>query len=372
MRILILNWRDIKNPQGGGAEILTHEIAKRWVEKGHKVVQFSSAFPNSANEETIDGIKIIRKGHPDARFLFSSVHFLAFKYYMGYKDNFDVIVDEVHGLPFFTPWYVKKKKVVLICEVASDLWLKMFGPIFGLLGRLTEIFYLNFVYKNLSFLTISNSTKEELIKEGVKKENITVMPMGISKVKLAGLEKEKNPTLIFVGRLSKSKGVEKAIEALDLLSKKVNSAKLWVVGDGEKGYVDYLKEMVEKKHVEEKVKFWGFVTQQKKFDLLQRATILVAPSLKEGWGLTIPEAGLTGTPAVVYNVAGLRDVVKNGINGIILKRNSPKEMVEEIERVLTDHRIYSRLSDGAKKISSAYNWDNTASVSLKVLEDGKI
>jgi len=50
MRILIFNWRDIKNSLAGGAEALTHEHAKRWVEKGHKVALFSSAFSGCKKE----------------------------------------------------------------------------------------------------------------------------------------------------------------------------------------------------------------------------------------------------------------------------------------------------------------------------------
>lgn len=371
MRILILNWRDIKNPQSGGAEILTHEIAKRWVKKGYSVTQFSSSFPNSLREETIDGVRIIRRGHPDARTLFSSVHFSAFKYYLKYKKNFDVVVDEVHGLPFFTPWYVRKKKVVLICEVASDLWVKMFGPIFGFLGRLTEIFYLKFVYKSLPFLTISNSTREELIKEGVIKENITVMPMGISKIKLEKFNKEKYPVLIFVGRISKSKGVGNAIKVLEILAKDLKDIKLWIVGDGEINYFNYLKDLVKKKKLDNRIKFWGFVSQERKYELMQRAQILIAPSMKEGWGLTIPEAGLVGTPAVAYNVAGLRDVVKNGLSGVITKKNSPKEMASEVLRILNDKDLYLKLSNNSKKLSASYDWDKTALVALSVIKNGK-
>lgn len=106
MKILILNWRDIKNPSSGGAEILTHEVANRLVKWGHQVTQFSSSFPNCLPEEKIDGVKIIRRGHPDARYLLKSVHFFAFWYYLKkFRGKFDVVIDEAHGLPFFTPLY---------------------------------------------------------------------------------------------------------------------------------------------------------------------------------------------------------------------------------------------------------------------------
>jgi len=166
MRILILNWRDINNPSSGGAEILTHEIAKRLVALGNHVVQFSSFFPGAYRKEVIDNVKIIREGNADIRTLFASVHFRAFLFYRKEKGKFDIVIDEIHGIPFFTPWYVKGKKIALICEVASDLWKEVFGSFFGLLGRIVEKFYLRLVYKNIQFITISDSTKNSCFAYG--------------------------------------------------------------------------------------------------------------------------------------------------------------------------------------------------------------
>lgn len=369
MRILILNWRDIKNPKSGGAEILTHEIAKRWVRLGNSVTLFSSYFKGAKKEETVNGVKIIREGCPDARFLFSSVHFLAFKYYLKNKNKVDVVVDEVHGLPFFTPWYVGKKKVVLICEVASNLWIKMFGPFFGSIGRVIEWAYLRFIYKDVPYLTISDSTKEELMKEGVKERNITVLPMGITlPKKIKKMEKEKDPTLIFVGRLTKSKGIEDAIKAFEKVLKMNLNAKLWIVGSGEKDYIDKLKQMAKKFNVLEKISFWGFVDNEKKFELMGRAHVLLAPSMKEGWGLTVPEAGMVGTPAIGYNVPGLKDVIKNGEVGYLTIRNNPMELSILINKILRNKSEYQKLSKTAKKVSLSYNWNDTARVALSILK----
>lgn len=365
MNILILSWRDIKNPKSGGAEILTHEIAKRWVKLGHKVTLFTSKFNDGLDKETIDGVNIIRQGHPDARFLFSSVHFLAYKFYKKNFAKFDAVVDEIHGLPFFTPWYVKSKKFVLICEVAGSLWIKMFGPFFGTVGRLMEQFYLKYIYKGIPYLTISNSTKEELIEEGVDEKNITVLPMGITVPKeIKKFKKENSPTLIFVGRLSKSKGIEDAIKALDKVSQTYNNVKLWVVGGGEKPYVNYLKKMAKKFKVDNRVTFFGYVSQGKKFELMAKAHILLAPSVKEGFGLIVPEAARVGTPSIVYDVPGLRDIVKNGVNGIKVKKNTPDEIANAVVKILEDNNFYRKLQDNAIKLSLSYNWDNTAKVAL--------
>lgn len=370
MNILILNWRDIKNPKSGGAEILTHEIAKRWVKMGHKVIQFSSFYPKGLREEIVDGVQIIRKGHPDARYLFFSVHFLAFlQYFKFYKGKMDVVIDEIHGLPFFTPWYIKEKKIALICEVSGNLWKKMFGVFFGMIGKSAEKFYMKIVYKNIKFMAISPSTKNELVREGVKKGNIFVLPMGLTyPKKLKTQKKEKNPTMVFVGRLSPSKGVEDAIHAVNEIKKMLPKVRLWIVGSGLREYELSLKKLVKKLKLKDAVIFFGFVADRKKFNLMSRAHFLVAPSVKEGWGLIVPEAGLVGTPSIGYKTEGIRDVIKDGKTGYLV--NGPKNYVglaETIRKAFQDKKNYKSMSKESMKLSRLYDWNKTAREAMKVI-----
>lgn len=371
MKILIFNWRDIKNPSSGGAEILTHEIARRWVKLGNKVTWFSSSFKGASQKETIDGIKIIRKGYPDARHLFHSVHFLAYREYeKNFKGKFDIVIDEVHGIPFFTPWYVKEKKTVLICEVADDIWIKMFGRFFGYIGRIAEIFYLRLVYKKVNFVTISNSTRIDLVRNGVDHKNIKVLPMGINKPKnVKTLRKESDPTIIFVGRLTKTKGAEDALLTLFKLKRWNNDIKLWVVGRGNSEYEQQLKNMAKKLSLESAVTFFGFVDENRKFELMSRAHILVSPSLKEGFGLTIPEAGMVGTPAVVYNSPGLSEIVIDYKTGLVCNKNTTEELSKNLVKLFENKNLYKILRDGAIKQSRQYDWQKTANYFMKIINN---
>ncbi|RJQ37757.1 glycosyltransferase family 1 protein [Candidatus Microgenomates bacterium] len=370
MKILILNWRDIKNPSSGGAEILTYEVAKRLIILGHQVIWFSSSFPNALPEEEIDGIRIIRRGKTDLRNFFGSVHFLAFRFYQKeMKGKVDVVIDEIHGIPFFTPWYVKEKKIFLICEVADGLWIKIFGPILGTVGQLIERFYLKFPYKNTPCLTISPSTKKDLISNGIKESNITVLPMGVNiekNIKVSG--KERNLTLIFVGRLTVAKGIEDAIFALKEISKKNSEVKLWIVGRGDEKYVNYLKKISHDLSIEDKITFFGYLSERKKFELLGKAHVLIHPSIKEGFGLTIPEAGFVGTPVIAYNSSGLRDIVGDNSNGILLKDKTPKSIAKEALSLFKDKNIYKKLSSGARNEAKRYDWENTSKIIISCLE----
>ena len=368
MNILILNWRDIINPESGGAEVLTHEMAKRWVKQGVEVVQFSAAFKGASAQEVLDGVKIIRDGSADIRSLNIPVHIAAYNWYRRQKrGRFDVVIDEIHGIPFFTPWYVKGKKVALICEVADQIWNAAFSFPINVMGRAIERSYFGF-YRDIPFLTISPSTKVELLHMGLRNQQVTVLPMGVSLPKSSTTHrKEKDPTMIFVARLTKAKGIEDALGVVCRLISRFPKIRLWVVGQGSKKYMEYIEHAAEKMGIKDRVTFFGFVSQEKKFELMSRAHILIAPSLKEGWGLTVPEAGYVGTPSVGYDVEGLRDVIMDEKTGL-LSQSAPRAMAKEIIRVLQDKTLYKKLESGAMQLAKTYSWDKTAGAALSVMQ----
>lgn len=365
MKIAIFNWRDIKNPKSGGAEVLTHEIAKRLIEKGHEVIYFTSYFKGAKKKEIIDGVKIIRDGEPDIRAGFSSVHFKAYTYYIKkLKRNVDLVIDEVHGMPFFTPLYVKERKIVLQCEVAKDIWDKMFKFPWNKIGKLMERSYF-LLYRNMHFLTISDSTKKDIIIYGISSHKVTVLPMGFNKKKIPTSKKEKNPTLVFVARLNKMKGIEDALRALQMVKKNIPTVRLWIIGRGEVAYVNYLKSLSKKLDIENNILFWDFVSEKKKFTLMAKAHFLISPSIREGFGLTVPEAASVGTPAIVYNVPGLKDTI-NGKNGIKVMNNTYGSLAKAITGAFNDKKSYPQMRKNAMQESKKYNWNNTVNKFLEV------
>ncbi len=95
MKLLILNWRDLRSPRAGGAELLTHEIAKRLVVRGHEVTWFTSRPDGLAAEEEIDGVRIVRRGSE----LTTRLHAPSF----ARRGTFDVVVEQINTLPYFAP-----------------------------------------------------------------------------------------------------------------------------------------------------------------------------------------------------------------------------------------------------------------------------
>lgn len=362
MRILILNWRDIKNPTSGGAEILTHEMAKQWVSWGNNVIQISAGFDRSKKEEVIDGIRIIRLGQR------WSVHILALFYYLkNLRDKVDVVIDEVHGLPFFAALYAPSKTILFACEVAEKIFFHVFPYPIAIFGVMLERIYFIF-YRNTPVLAISESTKDDLIKRGFKNRNITVLPMGLTVPKgLKKNSKEKNPTFIYLSRINKQKGIEDAIESFRIIHRAITGSRFWIVGSGVPEYVAKIKNRVRDYGLTPNVKFFGFVSNKHKFELLSKSHILLFPSIHEGWGLVIAEAGMMGTPSAVYNVAGVKDVVKNGARGIVVEKNRPDLLAEAIITKLKNDKLYKQLLDSIRSFEKEIGWEKTARIALSTI-----
>jgi glycosyltransferase involved in cell wall biosynthesis len=361
MNILILNWRDPKNPKSGGAEIVTLEHAKAWTKAGHKVTWFTSEFKGSKREETIEGIRIVRRGNILTVFLYAPI------FYLFLKQKFDLVVDEIHGIPFFTPLYVRKPKIAFIHEVAGEIWDYMFPFPINKIGKIIEPLYFK-LYKNIRFWTDANSTIDELVKKGIKRNNCTAISCPINHKSLSSLpKKETVPTFIFVSRVVKMKGIEEVIRSFFYILRELKDAQLWIVGDGKKEYVEELKEMMKTYSISPKVKFFGRVTEIKKFELLKKAHILLHASVKEGWGLVVIEAASQATPSVVYDVAGLRDSVKNGKTGVVLEENNCKEMAMEAIDLFKDKKRYSSFQKNGLAWAKSLTWENATKQSLKLI-----
>lgn len=363
MNILILNWRDPKNPKSGGAEIVTIEHAKAWVKRGHNVTWFTSKFENSSKTEKIDGVNIVRRGS------FLTVFLYAPFYYLFSGNKFDLVIDEIHGLPFFTPIFARIPKIAFIHEVADEIWDYMFPFPVNKIGKIIEPLYFR-LYKNIKFWTDANSTIDDLVKKGIKRKNCIAINCPINNKVLNRLpEKEKIPTFIFVSRVVKMKGIEDVVRAFFYILKELKDASLWIVGDGDKNYLNELRITMKDYSISPKVTFFGRVPDDKKLELMRKAHLLLHASIKEGWGLVVIEAASQGTPSVVYNVAGLRDSVKNNKTGIVLSDNTSKEMAKQVLQLIKNPAKYRSYQKNALTWAKSLTWEKSTQKSMTLLED---
>jgi glycosyltransferase involved in cell wall biosynthesis len=297
MRILILNWKDTAHPLAGGAEAFTENVARELVGRGHDVTLFAAAVAGFPEEESKDGFEVVRRG---GRF---GVYRAARRFWRERgHGTFDVVLDEINTRPFLTPRWIHGTPVVaLIHQLAREIWAYETPFPLSTLGRhVLEPWWLR-SYRAVPALTVSESSADSLrLLHGWR--DVTVVPEGHSPHPLPAVAKEPQATVVFLGRLVGMKRPQDAIDAFAELARHEPNARLWVIGDGP--LMSKLRSAAP-----DQVEFLGRLSRDEVVDRLARAHVLVATSVREGWGLNVSEAAMCGTPAIGYAVPGLVDSI---------------------------------------------------------------
>ena len=372
MRILWFNWRCIKHPLAGGAEVYTHELAKRLAKDGHEVVLVTSKPKNLSKKEVIDGYKVIRIGGKYTVYLKAKE---IYKYLRKTGWIPDVLIDEVNTLPFFTVYYAEEPIVMLIHQLCKECWNYMYKSPINWLGshiekRIHRI-YSNMVRKGkiAYVVTVSPSTKNDLVKLGYPKNRISIVYNGVDVEEVRDCDElfnEKEDILLYFGRIIPYKRIEDILLAWEKVRKTVSNAKLIIAGRADSRYLQKLKVMLRNRGIE-KVEFLTNVSEIEKKELLKRAKINIITSVREGWGRTVIEAGLYCTPTVAYNVPGVKDSILNGKTGILTNYNIPSCLAKEIIKILDNPSLWMYLSKNSRIHSEKYSWDNSYHLFKNVL-----
>ncbi|HEV2339136.1 MAG TPA: glycosyltransferase family 4 protein [Patescibacteria group bacterium] len=362
MNILILNWRDIKHPLAGGAETMLWNHALFWQKKGSTITWISSQFLGAKKEEILEGITVKRFGSQ------YSVHMWVLLYAIrGEFSSADVVIDCFHFLPFFTPIFFNRKKIIaVIHEVAGKVWFDNIIFPLALIGYITEPFFF-FLYKQVTFITVSNSTKLDIMKMNIPECNIFVVHNGVSVPKIhINIVKTIFPSILFLNRISLDKGIEDALVAFKMVKKNNPHLQFFIAGKEEKKH--FTKILLKKYSLRESIKYLGFVDEKIKWLLLQKSWILIHPSKKEGWGLTVIEANSVGTPVIGYNVEGLRDSIRDNKTGLLVDPN-PQALANAMDILINNKKMLRTLSRAAKDWSDQFTWSKSVLESWEIIED---
>ena len=363
LRILIFNWRDLRHKWAGGAEVYLHELARRFVEDGNEVTIFSGNDGKSARFETYEGVKLVRRGG------FYLVYFWAFVYYFfRLRGRYDVVLDSENGLPFFTPLYVKEPVFLLIHHVHQEVFRKSLPPPFSWLASLLERRVMPFVYRRTQVITVSPSSKADILLHKLTRVTPHIVYNGVDLEKCVPGKKALRPTVLYLGRLTAVKSVQVLLHATLEVLAHIPRVQVLIAGDGpaRKSLVRLTKNL----HLEKVVQFVGHVDEKEKIKLLSSAWVFVNPSLIEGWGITTIEANACGTPVIASNVAGLRDAVKNPHSGLLVPYGQPKEFGASITLLLKNHKMRAQMSKYSLAWAKKFDWDQSAQKAINILRAG--
>ncbi len=202
--------------------------------------------------------------------------------------------------------------------------------------------------------TASTYTKNTLIENGIEESKIIVCPYGINTSHNLHISKsffEKKLKIIFVGQPCQRKGLELLFKALMRFPQEHFS--LVVVG---RGIIDY--ELIDHYSQVLNFEFRKDISEKEKGALLANSDVLVLPSYSEGFGHVLLEALTLGTPVITTNNTGASDIFDNSECGFILNKICEDDLVDALEKVLSDRVNLSRMSkNGIEKVSQ-FTYEN--------------
>ncbi|MBI2651232.1 glycosyltransferase family 4 protein [Candidatus Woesearchaeota archaeon] len=248
---------------------------------------------------------------------------------------------------------------------------------------LKKIFYRmlqNFVIKNADFATVnSKATENELLQRFPEHSaKIKTIPMGIDikifrKIKIKKPKKySKNKILLFVGRLSEQKGLQYLIESLSSIVKRYPKAKLLVIGEG--AYKKTLQEIVNKKKLGKYVEFLGAMPSSELPKHYNFADVFILPSLSaktgtEALGLSLLEAMSCGCAVIGTDVGGIKYIIKNGYNGIIVRQKDSNAISNAIIKLLGNKKMAEKFGKNAAEFARKnYSWENAAKEFIRLYD----
>ncbi len=358
-RVAFLSWRDTTHPDGGGAERYLEEVARRLVGAGHEVTVCCAAHGTAPADEVVRGVRFRRRG---GRLTVYPRGLLFAASRQGRRQ--DVIVDVVNGLPFGARLVRRHGLVVLLHHLHREQWKMIYPGVRGTIGWLIESRLVPRLYRRTPFVAVSESTEADLVGLGVRRDLVSVVRNGVDSRTGRAVERSPAPRLCVLARLVPHKQIEHALHVVAALTGTFPELRLDIVGAG--WWAARLRALCTDLALDERVEFHGRLADEERDVVLARAWLMLAPSVREGWGIAIMEAAAVGTPTVAYrNAGGVTESVVAGHTGLLA--DDLADLVRLTEWLLRDEVARTRLSEAAAARAGGFSWDQAASEFAAVL-----
>jgi len=361
-RVLVLNERDSHHPKAGGAEVHVTEIFRRLASRGFDVTLVTTGFPGAARDTRSDGMRILRLGR--VRYYYPRTVWHCARETR--RDRYDVVVDCLNKLPFLSPLYSGVPVLAVVHHLfGTSAFLQVPWPVAATVWSLEKMIPL--LYRRVPFVSISQSSRDDLVARGISPERIEVQHCGIRRPSIPPVDyARRGARVACVGRLEPYKQIDVLLRAVAKLSERFPEVRLDVIGRGTDR--PRLEKVAARLGIDERTRFVGFVSDEERDRLLASARVCVCPSTKEGWGLTVIEAAALGTPVVATDAPGLRDSVEDQKTGFLVADGDIGAFADRIGELLSDDALGCRMSPAALAWSRRFDWDRAADQMARSLE----
>ena len=365
--VLLLCWRDIGHPDGGGSETYLQRIGAQLAAAGVDVTLRTAQYEGAPRNEVLDGVRISRRGGRYSVYAWALLALIGARLGLGPLRGLhpDIVVDTQNGWPFFARLVFGRRVVVLVHHCHREQW-PVAGRWMARLGWFCESWLSPRVHRRNQYVTVSLPSARDLADLGVGLRRIAVVRNGLDEAPAHTLTAPRcaMPRVVVLSRLVPHKQIEDALEAVASLRSRFPGVGLDVVGGG--WWHDRLVEHAENLDIADFVTFHGHIGDTAKHHVLQRSWVHVLPSRKEGWGLAVTEAAQHGVPTIGYRSSGgLNDSVIDGVSGVLV--DDPAELVAWLEELLADALLRDELGRKAQARSAEFSWQQSADAMRTVL-----
>jgi glycosyltransferase involved in cell wall biosynthesis len=358
-RIDVIAWRDFDDPEAGGSELHAHRVVSAWAAAGLDITMVTSSVPDARRVIRRDGYRVVRRSGRYSVFPRTMLSGLS-----GSIGGGDGLVEIWNGMPFLSPMWARSPRVVFLHHVHAEMWKMVLPNGLAQLGHAIEHRMAPPIYRRSQIVTLSSSSKNEIVERlRIPAERVTVSPPGVEPAFSPGGERSEAPLVVAVGRLVPVKRFELLIDGLVRLKARHPDLRAVIVGEG------YERPRLEALIAAHGAGGWislpGYVPEDELISLYRLAWVVASTSLREGWGMTVTEAGACGTPSVVTRISGHEDAVVHGRSGLLV--DDQDGLVAALDATLADEVARKRLGIGAQEHAEQFTWDATARATLAVL-----
>lgn len=351
-RVLYLSWRDKENPEAGGSEVFVERTSEVMRSLGDAMTIHTARFPGAAARTMHGDVRVLRAGNRFTCYAAGLWHLIR------HSTEYDAVIDVQNGVPFWSPLVSRVPVIVVVHHVHRDQWQSIFGKRLARFGWFLESKAAPFVYRNCRYVTVSKATRAELVELGVDRDRIDLVYSGNDHPRdlesYAEVPRSSAPSITVLGRLVPHKQVEIAVEAVATLRSEFPGLHLNVIGSGY--WQPNIEARARELGVEDAVHFHGFVDEDTKHTLLAQSWLVMMPSYKEGWGLTIVEAGLHATPSLAFAQAGgPSESIQHGSTGALA--STTEELIDDVRVLLSRDDVREQLGRGARRYARSFSWE---------------